>query len=64
MTDNIDIKMRHVKKIKYTSQETQTEQVSEKHIPVGLCTRSKSKESDIEMMRNYPAEAWNIMETP
>ncbi len=64
MTDNIDTKMQHVKKIKYTSQETQTEQVSEKHIPVGLCTRSKSKESDIEIMRNSPTEARNIMETP
>ncbi len=29
MTDNIDIKMQHVKKIKCTSQETQTEQISE-----------------------------------
>ncbi len=55
MTDNIDIKIQHVKKIKCTSQETQTEQVSEKHTPVGLCTHSKSKESDIEMMRNSPA---------
>ncbi len=64
MTDNIDFKMQHVKKIKCTSQETQTEQVSEKHIPVGLCTCSKRKKSDIEMMRNSPTEARNIMETP
>ncbi len=64
MTDNIDTKMQHVKKIKCTSQETQTEQVSEKHIPVGLCTRIKSKESDIEMMRNSPTEARNVIETP
>ncbi len=63
MTDNIDIKIQYVKKIKCTSQETQTQQVSQKHIPVGLCTCSKSKESDIEIMRNFPAEARNIMET-
>ncbi len=63
MTDNIDTKMQHVKKIKWTSQETQTEQVSERHIQVELCTNSKSKENDIDMMRNSSAEARNIMET-
>ncbi len=51
-------------KIKCTSQETQTEHVREKHIPVGMCICSKSKESDIEMMRNFSAEARTIMETP
>ncbi len=51
----------------YTSHETQTEQVIEKHIPFGLSTRSNnsnSKESDIEMIRNYSAETRKIMETP
>ncbi len=63
MTDNVDTIRLHVKKIKCTSQESQTEQVSEKHIPVGLCIRSKSKESDVETMRNSSAEARKIMET-
>ncbi len=34
MTDNIDTEIQHLKKIKCTSQKTQTEQVSKMYIPV------------------------------